>query len=395
MKKVDKELMKLTNKKSIIKCFMTKKVLSKTDIMEETALSSAALSYLIPELEEEEWIIEVGVGAFSGGRRPVMYSLNAQKGYMLSVQVSTKGILIGLIDLGCQLIEAKTVIGLMNDEESFIKIIEEGIGILKKNYKALFEKIIAVNISIPGVIDERSGLVIHSAHFRLYNFDMKALFNRLLGKKVEVFTFKDTDALLLGEYYFIHESTPNMAYILCDRGVGLSLLILGELFRTLQVGLELGHMTIDPNGPVCHCGRRGCIGAMVSELPAIKHYVELREQHDMYIEDLGTLSFGDIIKQYSHDECAKEVIDKQVDLLSEVIANMINLFNIKKVIIGGPLTLLGETLESRLENAVRRKVLVCFREGIQIRRSELDMHAAILGMAKDVLLHQIGDLKHL
>ena len=115
----------------------------------------------------------------------------------------------------------------------------------------------------------------------------------------------------------------------------------------------------------------------------------------MYIEDLGTLSFGDIIKQYSHDECAKEVIDKQVDLLSEVIANMINLFNIKKVIIGGPLTLLGETLESRLENAVRRKVLVCFREGIQIRRSELDMHAAILGMAKDVLLHQIGDLKHL
>lgn len=395
MKKVDKELMKHINKKSIIKCFIAKKILSKTDIMEETALSSAALSYLIPELEKEKWIIEAGVGAFSGGRRPIMYSLNTQKGYMLSIQLSTKGIIMGLIDLGCQLIEAKTVIGLMDDENSFIKIIEEGIESLKKNHIVLFEKIMAVNISIPGVIDEKSNFVIYSAHFRLYNFDMEKLFNRLLGRRVQVFTFKDTDALLLGEYYFIHESTPNMAYILCDRGVGLSLLISGELFRTLQIGLELGHMTMDPNGPMCHCGRKGCIGTMISELPVIKHYVELREQYGMYIEDLGTLSFGEIIKQYNQDEYAKEVIDKQIDLLSEVIANMINLFNIKKVIIGGPLTLLGETLEVRLENVVRRKVLVPFREGIQIKRSELDMHAAILGMAKDILLHQISDLKHL
>ena len=395
MKKIDKEMMKLINKKSIMKCFMTKKVLSKTDIIKETALSSAALSYLIPELEKEEWLIEVGVGEFSGGRRPVMYSLNAQKAYILSIQVSTKGIMMGVIDLGCHLIECKTVIGAMDNEQSFIKIIKEGIEFFKKNYHEIFKKFIAVSISIPGIIDARRGVVVHSAHFRLYDFDMKLFFNKLLGQKVQTFIFKDTESLLLGEHYFIPDSLSDMAYILCDRGVGLSLLIKGELFRTLQVGLELGHMTINPEGPLCHCGRRGCVGTMISELPAIRDYVELREADGQYIEDLSALSFEDIIKMSNYDVYAKKVVDKQISLLAEVVANMINLFNIKSVIVGGPLTLLGETLETRLEKAVRTKVLVGFREGVQIRRSGGDRYDALLGMTKNVLLHQIGNLKHL
>lgn len=396
MKKVDKELMKSMNKKSIMRCFVQKEILSKIDIIEETALSSAALSYLMAELEEEGWIIEVGVGAFGGGRRPVMYSLNAKRGYILSIQVSTRAIIIGIIDLGGQLIVSKTIIGLMNDEKTFIKLIEEGVEILLKGYSPILEKLIALTISIPGVIDEKSSCVVYSAPLRLYNFDMQALFNRLLGKEIEVFTFKDTDALLLGEYYSRQENLPpNMVYILCDQGVGLSLLLLGELFRTVQVGLELGHMTIDPEGPMCHCGRKGCIGTMISELPAVRQYVELCEQHDQYVGDVVALSLGDIVKRHNEgDTYAQTVMKRQLDLLAEVIANMINFFNIKDVIIGGPLTLMEDALERRLEKLVKEKVLLPFREDIHIRRSKLEAYAAVWGMAKDVLLHQISDLRH-
>ena len=126
------------------------------------------------------------------------------------------------------------------------------------------EKVRSITIAAPGPIDVTRGVLVNPPNLPWQNVPLAALMSRATGAKVHL--ANDADMAGLGEFHHgAGRGTRNMVYITWSTGVGGGLIIDGKLHRGGHgTAGEIGHMIIDPNGPLDNCGQRGCLEAFVS-----------------------------------------------------------------------------------------------------------------------------------
>jgi glucokinase len=126
------------------------------------------------------------------------------------------------------------------------------------------EKIRSITIAAPGPIDLKRGMLVNPPNLPWQNAPLVALMSRATGARVNL--ANDADMAGLGEFHHgAGRGTRNMVYITWSTGVGGGLIIDGKLHRGSHgTAGEIGHMIIDPNGPLDNCGQRGCLEAFVS-----------------------------------------------------------------------------------------------------------------------------------
>ena len=126
------------------------------------------------------------------------------------------------------------------------------------------EKVRSITIAAPGPIDLKRGVLVNPPNLPWQNVPLVALMSRATGAKVNL--ANDADMAGLGEFHHgAGRGTRNMVYITWSTGVGGGLIIDGKLHRGGHgTAGEIGHMIVDPNGPLDNCGQRGCLEAFVS-----------------------------------------------------------------------------------------------------------------------------------
>src|SRR2546421_4506728 len=126
------------------------------------------------------------------------------------------------------------------------------------------EKVRSITIAAPGPIDVKRGVLVNPPNLPWQNVPLAAMLSRATGAKVQL--ANDADMAGLGEFHHgAGRGTRNMVYITWSTGVGGGLIIDGKLHRGGHgTAGEIGHMIIDPNGPLDNCGQRGCLEAFVS-----------------------------------------------------------------------------------------------------------------------------------
>jgi len=126
------------------------------------------------------------------------------------------------------------------------------------------EKVRSITIAAPGPIDLKRGMLVNPPNLPWQNVPLVALMSRATGAKVNL--ANDADMAGLGEFHHgAGRGSRNMVYITWSTGVGGGLIIDGKLHRGAHgTAGEIGHMIIDPNGPMDNCGQRGCLEAFVS-----------------------------------------------------------------------------------------------------------------------------------
>ena len=126
------------------------------------------------------------------------------------------------------------------------------------------EKVRSITIAAPGPIDIKRGMLVNPPNLPWQNVPLVALMGRATGARVNL--ANDADMAGLGEFHHgAGRGTRNMVYITWSTGVGGGLIIDGKLHRGSHgTAGEIGHMIIDPNGPLDNCGQRGCLEAFVS-----------------------------------------------------------------------------------------------------------------------------------
>lgn len=386
MVKAGKETIKYINKQNILSSFGDEHVRCKADLIDATQLSAATVSSLIDELVEEGLIVETCFGESSGGRKPMLYSLNGAFAYVLSLRVTPKGILVGAVNLCAEIVYRRLLPMPVHDAQTLTEGIQEAIRCFQNDDPALAGKITAVAFSVPGIIDYTRRSLAYSAALYVENIDLQALADACFGRATEVYVFKDTDALLLGEYFAGIRSAKGMAYVLCDNGVGLSLLTRGKLFRVDNCGMELGHTVVDLHGERCKCSASGCVGTLLGEQPALRRYARLCEQRQsVSMPDVSRLNYDDLVDQYlAGEEPALQVISEQLDVLSVTLVNVINLFNPEMLVLGGPLARLP-SIESDFAERLKARALKPFAGSLSVIASRQGTDASIKGMAHYVL----------
>jgi glucokinase len=198
----------------------------------------------------------------------------------------------------------------------------------------------------------------------------------------------DANAAAVGEHvYGAGRGCRHLIYITVSTGIGGGFIIDGRLYRgATGVAAELGHMTIDPHGPVCGCGNRGCLEALASGTAIAARGEELVAQGGSALlaklaQEQGRLTAETVAQAAGQGDIAcQDIIRRAGYYLGIGFASYLNIFNPELIIIGGGLAKVGDLLLVPARAEMEARAMPEALRAVQLKLAELGDHAGVMGM---------------
>ncbi|MDO8687541.1 MAG: ROK family protein [Dehalococcoidales bacterium] len=247
----------------------------------------------------------------------------------------------------------------------------------------------AISIAAAGVIDTRQGIINASPNLPGWT---DVPLRRLIEEKfkLKVFLLNDANAAALGEHRFgAGKGANNLIYVTVSTGIGGGIIIDGQLYSGSSGGAgEVGHMTIDINGPKCTCGNVGCLEVLSSGTAIAAETMRrissgessfLLKVVDSKIENITAEKVAMAAEQ--GDSLAVDVIATAAGYLGVGIVNLVNIFNPDLVIIGGGVSKIGDRLFNPVRQLVRARAFPLMALAAHILPARLGDDAGVIGAA--------------
>ena len=204
-------------------------------------------------------------------------------------------------------------------------------------------RITAIGICAPGPLDPATGVIINPPNLPIWhNYPLAEEMRRVYNVRVTV--DNDANAAALAEAKWgAGRGYRNFFYATIGTGIGTGIILDGRIFHgKTGAAAEGGHMGVDCNGPLCNCGKRGCIETLAAG-PAIARRARQKLERDpksvmwkMAGGDIQAVSSEMVGKAYAvNDPVAREVIRETLDLLAYWLGNIIDLLEPEAIVIGG------------------------------------------------------------
>lgn len=232
-------------------------------------------------------------------------------------------------------------------------------------------EVVGIGLGMPGLIDRKRGLSVHSPNTGWSNVSVFDPF-RSYGLPLDM--ENDTRCHAVGEAVFgAGKGFDHFVLLTLGTGIGSGVYLDGNLFQGSR-GMpgEIGHLTLEPNGPLCGCGKHGCLEAIAGGKAIGRRVREAGVAQDA--RDL-------VQKAEAGDAAAVAFLDRVAWELGWGISCMANLFNPERVIIGGGMAAAGETLFGPMRRYAQQATMPGIRDTYEIVRAALDEEAGIVGAA--------------
>ena len=317
---------------------------SQVELAEATGLTAQAVSKIVRRLTEEGLVAPSGRGQPTGGKPRTLLSLVPRARWVVGAQLGRTGLTALLVDLGGQVAAASSAPVGRGCAPA------EALDLLAARIEALLaqvprERVLGVGVACPGPLDQRTG-VLHQAT-GLPGWDGVALGDELAARlDLPVTVDKDTTAGVLSQ-----PGPADRAFVYLDDGLGAGLVLGGRVQRGARTNAgEFGHQVLDPAGPRCACGSRGCLEALCR----------------------AALDAG-------HP-------DRAADLLGAGVANLLRLLDVEQVVLGGRAVLAGpERWRARVGAVLRARTPDPDWQAVEVTVARAGEHAVALGAAGLVL----------
>jgi len=381
------KFLKELNQKTILDLIRVNKVVSKADLSQLTGLSPTAVGVIVNKLLEKGCIHETGIGESKGGRKPVMLELKPGSFYTAGIDIDVGCMSIVLIDITSNVVctkQVKTATGLTAEEAAVI-IGTELRKILKVN-SIKQEKVLGLGISVPGLIENDSQKVILAPNLGWKDIDLRKHITH--AEKMPVYVENEAMASAICENWIGScQGVNNFICINIKSGIGSGIFTEGRLYRGAGGSAgEVGHVTVDENGPKCGCGNYGCLETMAS----VK-YMEERARRLIRqgtasslnaIEDSDSININDIISAAANgDVTAGGILLESARYLGIAISNLVNTLNPSKVIIGKEFVRYSHLVMEQLKAVVAGKALKYPVSRVEIAASGIGEQSSALGAA--------------
>ena len=317
------------------------------------------------------------------------------KSYAIGIDLGGTTIKAGSVDAGGGIIKTVTMDSLaMSGPQAVIGQLLKAINDLMAQHAG--ETCTGVGIGAPGVVTGGS-VVKNPPNFAAWErVDLGDAIRREISLKVEV--ENDANMAAVGESKFgAGKDHPNFLFVIWGTGVGGGIIIDRKIFYGSHGGAgEIGHLSIDMNGPRCNCGSRGCIESYIGQ-----RYLSERTRNalaaasaDSHTSGIIALVNGDVQKidpkiiaqaAESGDPLAKAIFVEAGRFLGYALASILNILDIRVVVIGGGVSASPQFVYDAVTVATRERVLKPHKEGIRILRAELANKAGIIGAASLVM----------
>lgn len=376
----NRDLIKAMNRNLILNIIRQNGPLSRTQLTEVSGLSVGAVSQIITDLIENHWILEVGEGDYTGGRRQVLLHLNPSAGYAIGLKLMENRIVCTVIDF-----EGRTVHyqqhafpGSDSTPEAAVRELANIIGLTLNEIGLAHSQIFGVGIGLAGVVYSHSGMIRYSPFFGWRNVPLAALLSEQIG--LPVYVENDVNTLTLSEHLFGAGRHQNhFIVVTVGRGIGMGIVINGQIYRGGNGGAgEIGHIVLD----LPHARRYGSEAGSLESLSADLAVIQYARAHH---KD-RSLSFDDIVSGAENgDEIAREALEQSGEWLGVGVATAINILCPAMVIISGEGVAAGDYRLKPMLAAMRRYVFDGLLDDVQVVVKPADDQAWARGAASLVI----------
>jgi predicted NBD/HSP70 family sugar kinase len=370
MKKTVSSFIRAYNRYSILTCIRIAELISRIDISKSTGLSQAAVTGITADLISEGLIEEKKPGAYEGGRPPILLSIAPDGAYTIGINMTIEKIDVAVTNFQAQIKAHKTILldKTHYPPEEIVDIMVRAMQDCMWDANFSKDQISGVGIGIPGLVDSGSGTIRFLPNYGWENVNLRNLFQQ----RVNIPTFIDNSSnnLTIAENWFGEcKGVENFIVVTLQNGVGAGCFINGRLSRGYTgIAGEFGHLTADDKGPMCRCGKKGCIEAFAGINALLKHAAMAARNgiwdhpadQRVTLEDLMTAldnNEPEILKLY----------EKAGNALGLGIAHLVTLLNPEKIIITGKGVMAKDAIFEPMFRSVNQHISSKFKDyGTQI-----------------------------
>jgi predicted NBD/HSP70 family sugar kinase len=367
--------LRTANRRHVIETLRSHGSMTRSALARSTGLSRTTISTLLTELIEQGLVAEGSADASrkGAGRPATVVRLDHSAGAAVSIDVGARHLAVAVGDLAHRVLaEHWTALPLGHEAEDGMERASKLAAEMLAKAGVEPSSVIGVAMGLPAPISQPDGLVASSnilpgwAGVQVAD-EMRAR----LG--MPVFIENDSNLGALAESAWgAGAGYDQLAYIKAATGIGSGLVYEGKLFRgTSGTAGEIGHTTVAEDGPICRCGNRGCLELYAGGAALLG---ALRQSHPQ----IETLEEVVALAHENHPACARVLADAGSHI-GVAIANLINLFNPRLIVVGGELAGAGETLLQPMRVAAERSAVQTAVEAVEIVPGVLGHRAEVLG----------------
>lgn len=361
----------------IIEIVLKSGPLSRAEISTISGLTRASVSTITRELIETGLLAETGVQQENNsvGRKRKNIDIVDQAQFAIGIELGVNNIKAALIDLKGNIVKEFELPVASTSPEL---IIAAAVDLIKKIVNLLPEgNVLGVGIGATGLVDSKHGISINSPNLGWRNIDLQ---QKLAGKiSLPLAIDNNVRLMALGENRFSYNwgEIPRMLFIHAGYGIGCGIILNGELYYGYKFAAgELGHTIVVPDGPLCGCGKKGCLEAVASGHAIINNYRKLQEQAGSNF-DYNSIINKLILKDKKSNQAASNLLAGSGKYLGIALSNLINILAPDLVVLHGELF----NSASYYNNVKKHLDSNTFgiNNEISITRSKLKNRAAVLG----------------
>ncbi|CUX93592.1 xylose repressor [Bacillus velezensis] len=379
----DQAFVKKVNQKLLLNEILKNAPISRAKLSEMTGLNKSTVSSQVNTLMKENLVFEIGQGQSSGGRRPVMLVFNRKAGYSVGIDVGVDYINGILTDLeGTIVLDQHHHLECSSPEITKDILIEMILHFIANMPQSPYG-LIGIGICVPGLIDKNQKIVF-APNSNWRDIDLKSFIQKKFN--VPVFIENEANAGAYGEKVFgAAKNHDNMIYASIGTGIGIGVIINNDLYRGVSgFSGEMGHMTIDFNGPKCSCGNRGCWELYASE-KALLTSLQTKEKK---------VSTQDIIDlAHLNDIETLHALQNFGFYLGIGLTNILNTFNPQAIILRNSIIESHPMVLHSIKSEVSSRVYSHLDNSYELLPSILGKNAPALGMSSIVIDHFL-DMVH-
>ncbi|WP_068674920.1 MULTISPECIES: ROK family protein [unclassified Variovorax] len=359
---------------------------SRHAMAERLGFSKSKANALIAGLVEQGLLAEAGLQRSSGGRRAENLQLHEGLGVLVGVD-------IGATSLDVAVLRPDLSVLAQHAEPADVR---EGPGVVLARVRVLMrellgrcgfgpKQVIGIGIGVPGPVNFEIGQLVNPPLMPAWDsFSIRDYLRE--DYAAPVFVDNDVNLMALGELWRLKRSLSNFLVIKVGTGIGCGIVCHGEVYRGAAGSAgDVGHICVDQEGPLCHCGNLGCVEAMAAG-PAITrmavHAAEagesralaerLRAQGGLDAVDVGQAS-------RAGDAAANAIVQRAGQLIGQMLASIVNFFNPSHVFIGGGITRIGPLFLAALRQSVYHRSLALSTRHLEIQYTPLGAQAGLVG----------------
>jgi predicted NBD/HSP70 family sugar kinase len=372
-------------KNMIVKRLYFDKAMSCAELSELFDKSIPSIAKAINELIKEGFVVEQGYAPSSGGRRPLMYAINANAMFIIAVAMDQLSARIQLVDLHNNPVAdmAAVELKLYDNENALPELITRLNDYVDKSGIPK-NKIAGIGIGMPGFINAIEGI-----NYTYLDAGGVSL-SEYITKATAINTYIDNDSSLIAlaeQKFGIARSQQEVMVINLGWGIGLGMIIDGKIFRGYNgFAGELSHIPLSEDGALCTCGKRGCLEAEASMLVVAQKAEEgIKQGRVTSLKPHNGQSklMGDSLMDAANqgDQFALELLSDSGYKIGKALAILIHIMNPAKIVLSGRGAKVGKILLAPIQQALHKYCIPRLSLGTELLISSLGFDAELIGAA--------------